>query len=74
MNHLIRSQMPYPSGHRSLKSASCPQNLAGLFLKKITYSAFKSDFSIAYNCGQEQQYYVKIAKTLILLGLKPRIF
>ena len=36
--------------------------------------AFKSDFSIANNCGRNQQYYVKIAKTVTLLGLEHRIF
>ena len=35
MNHLIRSQMPHPFGDKSLKSASCPKNLTGLFLKKV---------------------------------------
>ena len=32
------------------------------------------DFSIAYNCGRDQQYYTKIGKTSTLLGLEPRIF
>ena len=74
MKYLIYSQIPYPFGHKSLKSASCPKNWTGLFLKKMTYSAFKSDFSIAQNFSQDQRFYVKIAKTTTLLGLEPRIF
>ena len=32
------------------------------------------DSSIAHNCGRDEQYLTKIAKTSTLLGLEPRIF
>ena len=74
MNHLIRSRMPYRIDLTNWKRESSAENLIGLFLKKVTQSAWKSDFSLAHNCGRDQQYYTKIAKRSILLGLEPRIF
>ena len=42
--------------------------------KRLISQLLKSDFSIAQSCVRYQRSYVKIAKTVTLLGLEPRIY
>ena len=74
MNHLDLYSDPLSIWPQEFEKRKLSLKFDTAFLKKDDLVSFKSDFSIAQSFGQDQCFYVKIAKTTTLLGLEPRNF